>query len=257
MNIKIFSAYHKLYMVPNVDFIVPIQAGKSIAAQKLHYEGDDTGNHISHLNATFCELTVLYYVWKNYSKDNFTHWGLSHYRRYFSRNLHWTRIKRKAIHYLEPEEKEFQKIFSKNYYTTLHQYLNTHDVILPIPIKLKEGSKRITVLQQFENTHDKQYWQLTKEILLKKYPMYNDAIKEVEQSKYLIIGNMMIASWEVWKNYLSWLFDVLFELKDKLPHIEDPYQKRMPGFIAERLLNVYFNYNKALRKKYMPIAMLL
>ena len=54
---------------------------------------------------------------------------------------------------------------------------------------------------------------------------------------------MMICSKENWDNYHEWLFDILFELEKNIQISEDSYQKRVFGFISERLLNLYLIHN--------------
>ena len=64
MNIKIIVATHKSYFIPEDSMYLPVQAGAAINAQ-LPYTGDNTGVNISAKNKNFCELTVLYWAWKN------------------------------------------------------------------------------------------------------------------------------------------------------------------------------------------------
>ena len=56
---------------------------------------------------------------------------------------------------------------------------------------------------------------------------------------------MLIASKSVFDNYCEWLFNILFELEKHIDLTDyNEYQKRIYGFISERLLNVYFEHNK-------------
>ena len=49
----------------------------------LKFVGDNTGDNISIKNPNYCELTGIYWYWKN-KKANYV--VLCHYRRYFSKN---------------------------------------------------------------------------------------------------------------------------------------------------------------------------
>ena len=79
MTMKIIIATHKAYAMPEEPLYLPVQAGAAVH-ERLAYTGDDTGDCISDKNGIYCELTALYWGWKNLREDAL---GLCHYRRYF------------------------------------------------------------------------------------------------------------------------------------------------------------------------------
>ena len=44
---------------------LPIHVGKALSNKDLGFQGDDTGYNISRKNKNYCELTGLYWAWKN------------------------------------------------------------------------------------------------------------------------------------------------------------------------------------------------
>ena len=87
-NIKILVAYHKKSEIIKSDIITPIHVGREVATSSPDYNwlqdnmiGDNTGDHISAKNPNYCELTALYWAWKNLDVD---YVGLMHYRRVFN-----------------------------------------------------------------------------------------------------------------------------------------------------------------------------
>ena len=85
---KIFVAYHNKTSYKKTSILEPIHVGRVISDSKTRMElselrGDDTGDNISNLNRTFCELTAHYWAWKN---TNYKYTGLMHYRRIFNLN---------------------------------------------------------------------------------------------------------------------------------------------------------------------------
>ena len=99
-SIKIFITYHKPYQLLKSDILIPLHVGRSVTnllskdCQPLNENecqwmkdnmiGDDTGENISHRNRNYCELTGIYWAWKNYEKiGNPDYIGFMHYRRHF------------------------------------------------------------------------------------------------------------------------------------------------------------------------------
>jgi hypothetical protein len=99
-NIKLLIAAHKQYQMPADSIYFPLHVG---AQGKEHITGftpDNTGDNISTKNPYYCELTGLYWAWKNLDADYI---GLCHYRRYMI-----YRFK-----YNNPSKKYFNNKFSK------------------------------------------------------------------------------------------------------------------------------------------------
>lgn len=83
MKIVMIVAAHKAYRMPEDPMYLPLHVGKAGKSLELGFQGDDTGDNISEKNPEYCELTGLYWAWKNLDADYI---GLSHYRRYFRGN---------------------------------------------------------------------------------------------------------------------------------------------------------------------------
>lgn len=81
VDIKVIVAVHKPYWMPIEDCYLPLHVGKE-GKTDIGFIGDNTGDNISTKNANFCELTGLYWAWKNLKADYI---GLCHYRRYFAK----------------------------------------------------------------------------------------------------------------------------------------------------------------------------
>ena len=67
-SVQIIIATHKKYRMPDDEMYVPVQVGAE-GKYDLGYTRDNTGDNISSLNPQFCELTGLYWAWKNLDAD--------------------------------------------------------------------------------------------------------------------------------------------------------------------------------------------
>ncbi|MBQ7883295.1 MAG: DUF4422 domain-containing protein [Phascolarctobacterium sp.] len=99
MDIKILVATHKKYWMPEDEVYLPLHVGRD-GKEDLGYMGDNTGDNISDKNASYCELTGLYWAWKNLDCEYI---GLCHYRRYFG----------KSSNFLTYIREEKEQIFKK------------------------------------------------------------------------------------------------------------------------------------------------
>ena len=185
----------------------------------MGYISDNTGDNISDKNPNYCELTALYWAWKNLECEYI---GLCHYRRYFGHTV-----------YSKDVEKKKSAIFSKVDYENL---LTKYEVILP-----KTRNYYIeTVRSQYEHAHFKKDLDETEKIIAEKYPGYSDAFTKVMNQRKLHILNMFVMKKSLFDKYCTWLFDILFELEKRTDLTSyDTYEARLFGFISERLFNVW------------------
>ena len=232
MDIKILVAAHKKYWMPDDDVYLPIHVGREGKAD-LGYLGDNTGDNISAKNANYCELTGLYWAWKNLKNDYI---GLCHYRRYFAReNIHTDNIEKKKTAILH--RKDYEKL------------LQEYDVILPV----KRNYYLETVRSQYEHAHNKRDIDETKRIVLELYPEYSEAFEKVMGRTKLYILNMFVMKKQQFDEYCSWLFSILFELEKRIDISSyNMYEARVFGFIAERLFNVWLE-KQQLNVKEIPV----
>ena len=249
--INLYSVFHKPFHKPPVKYVIPIQAGRASAENKLDMQGDDTGENISGLNTYFCELTAMYWIVKN-AERNCDAWGLCHYRRYFMQPP--LSFKKKSLYTFRPSPQKMDKMVDEKLLDKMEQFFTDHDAIVQQPkfVHKKKGVIR-TLEENYMDKHIPAHWEVLRQVLFEKYPGYKESWASFVQSKKMSFYNMMIAKWEVWDAYAEWLFDILFEVYPQLHIDDDPYQKRVMAFMSERLMNLFLMHNK-IKTAYLPIA---
>ncbi len=187
---------------------IPIQVGAALTERRICKLCDNTGDHISHKNRQYCELTALYWIWKN---DRSDYVGLSHYRRHF-----------------ELDEEALRRL----------PYSNI-DVVLTIPI-----FDYPSVGAVYRRDHVEQDWQVMFQAIEELCPEYLTAARELEAGRFYYAYNMFIMKREILDRYGTWLFPILFYCEAHCEKKRDGYQGRYIGFLAEHLLSLYFLYHE-------------
>lgn len=225
MNIKILIATHKSYWMPEDQMYLPIQVGAGISSNDLGYLRDDTGDNISNKNKNYCELTGLYWAWKNLDAEYI---GLAHYRRHFT--------VRKG------SDKKSLPITQSE----LEPLLNKYNVILP----RKRYYYIETTYNQYIHAHHQVDLDTTEAILKERYTEYLDAYRNVMDKTNGHRFNMFIMKKKIFDSYCEWLFDVLFELENRLDISSySTNDARVFGFVGERLLDVWVQTNQIAYKE--------
>ena len=238
--VKIFVVTHNENPLLSSESLIPIQVGKNTDITETILR-DNTLDNIADKNSNYCELTATYWIWKNFKDADYV--GICHYRRYFNFFNPFYNLKPSAQKKIISPDFKKTKTFRSSDEKIQHKItsiLKQYDIILVRPYKFKSES----LTQQYLINHKKDNWDLTKEIVIKKYPEYQESIiKYLDNGKLFHVGNMMICSKEKFDSYQTWLFSILFELESKIEIPKDQYQARVFGFISERLMNLYVYHN--------------
>lgn len=228
-KITIYVATHKKAEFPKQKIYKPIRVGAALNSDDFGYQRDDIGDNISNKNKSFCELTATYWIMKN-DKSNIV--GLTHYRRYF---------------FKKHKNNKLENVLSEQ---DIREILKDKDIIVPnSTFIIKHNAEK-----SWEKTHIKKDYDECRKIIAEKYPDYVEAFEQFSKSRFLYICNMFIARKEIFDEYYKWLFDILFELEKRTDISNyDDYNKRLFGFMSERLFNVWLLKHKELKIQKMPV----
>lgn len=243
MDLKILVCCHKEGLIPKYAPYFPIQVGKELSKVDLEIQGDNTSDNISIKNENYCELTALYWAWKNLK--NVKYIGICHYRRYFDLNnpISWN---------TEPFNNQ-KNIIPNVSVGNLTYLLKKYDIILPGRAYLYDS-----IRDSYSIGHSKKDYRIVEDVINELTPEFLPAFKYISDHTHSYCPcNMMICSKNLFDEYCNWLFTILFEVEKRVDITDyDNYQKRIFGFISERLLNV-FVYHKQLKVAYRPIIALI
>ena len=211
-NLLVLIACHKPYPVPTDPCYLPVEVGAALHRQAIPgFTPDSIGDNISRKNPNYCELTALYWAWKNLSAD---YVGLVHYRRYFGADCP-RRIAAAA---------DYERALEK----------------APVILPRKRHYWIETNYSQYVHAHHEQDLTVTRAVLAELdpacLPAYDRSMKQRSGHRF----NMFVMRRDLLDRYCTWLFSMLFEIEGRLDISDyDAYNTRVFGFIAERLLDVW------------------
>lgn len=236
MNVKILVCCHKLDIWASDSPYVPIHVGKELHPElDLKIQEDNAGDSISNKNDSYCELTGMYWAWK-YLK-NVDVIGLCHYRRYFDfhKQCKWpypitsfTTSQFKLLDFSIPQS-VVDRILKGG-------IVVPRSVIYPIPLfydyaSCHIGSDMRIIQQIIEEKGDAKFINAFEDVMFR--------------NNKLIHYNMFIMKWDDFNNYCNWLFPILKEAEKRIDISHyNVIQKRIWGYMAERLMNVWLYAEK-------------
>ncbi len=223
--ISIYVMTHKDFIPPENPIYIPLHVGRALRkkasghsscssknnAGVMRFFGDDRGDNISARNDNFSELTGHYFVWKNDNDSDIL--GICHYRRYL--------ISEKTENLLSAGE--------------IRSLLDEYDIITTKRLLLNFPYE-----YAFSQNHKPLYLKETGNVIKDLYPKDHEVFLNLVDEPHTYFGNMLIANRAVFDGYSKWLFDILFELDQRITIDEpDSYHRRIYGFVSEFLLYVY------------------
>lgn len=206
------------YKGPFPAWIHFLQVGAALTGMRIAGLADNTGYEISEKNVNYCELTALYWLWKNRLPvleagvcDSPAYFGLFHYRRT-----------------LDISDEDLYRLGSGEV-----------DAVLQFP----------TVHAPDISEHHSRYlkeadWQAMCRALQQLHPEYARALPEIFAQPYFYNYNLIIAKREVLADYCSWLFPVLERTEELSCPKGNERADRYIGYLGENLMTLYFLYHK-------------
>lgn len=176
---------------------------------------DSTGCQIAAKNPYYCELTALYWIWKNDTSSQYV--SIEHYRRFFLRALP-------------------VRLASRSYLLGLLQK--------GAVVTTRQAKWRTPLREIYAAEHILSDLEAVERAMERQCPDYLADYRAVMSGTSMAVCNMAAMSKQMFDAYCAWLFGLLFAIEPELSLEGRPaYQQRVYGFLAERLLNVWVRHN--------------
>lgn len=224
LKAEVYVASHKKTRMPNDPMYYPLQVGTNLE----NFEGylrDNVGENIAHKNSNYSELTAQYWAANNRHADIK---GMVHYRRLFSNG---------KINFFSNINQKYNDVMT---FKTLETIFAKYDMILP--------KKRHYYIESswshYEHIHHIKDMEITRAVLLDKYPDYVPLFDKIVKRSSAHMFNMFIARSTIFDTYTRWLMDILSGVEEQADISSyTPYERRIYGFISELLLDVWVEKN--------------
>ncbi len=196
------------------EYVNPLQVGAANTDSRIADLTDNTGDNISDRNYNYCELTGLYWTWKNVLSDAKTseddYFGFCQYRR--------------------------MMLFSQADLAGLKA--GNIDVVLPYPLAYEPSIEE----------HHKRYlkdadWNTLLSALEEIHPEHAAFFPKLLEGRYMFNYNVILARKNVLRDYCEWLFPVLRKVEETSEPKGCDRKDRYLGYMGETLETLYFMAN--------------
>lgn len=204
--------------------------------------GDDTGDNISSHRERLCELTVLYWAWKNVKDADY--YGLCHYRRYMNfstecfpednyGNVIFNHLGDEAIRHLQLDNPD-----------AIRKAMNDVDYAYTDFDVTKVGYKN--VYEQYikaSPTLKQEEIDLAIQLIKERTPEFEPYAQQFFMGQHFYPCLMFVMRKDIFQQFCEWMFPLAFELERKLENSHRSLEaRRNPAHVVERLLGVFLTY---------------
>ena len=219
-RLRIFIVTHKPCSIPSDGVMTPIHVGRAVSPYKVEMswmQGDDTGDHISSKNGSYCEMTAHYWIWKNVKDCDYV--GVCHYRRYWG---------------IDITEK------------TVSEVMDNADVLMVEPSWYIDS-----VYSYFAKFMGAENMTILWLVMNKLCPEYVETLEEICNGVKFHPFNMLLCRKSLFDEYAEWMFSILGECEKIVKPSPYTNGRRAQAYMAELLTGVYF-VHRGLRIKTAP-----
>lgn len=256
-KVKILVCCHKETPRMKDEVFAPILLGSKFAKEPLKADfsedfWDSNGENIGELHPYCAELTSIYWAWKNYARlGNPDYIGLFHYRRFFnfSEEINETDLWKCAFFDFDEDTRRRFAWHEKD----ILDFCEGYDLVLPhseMILDPYDWQTPATLETHYKHSHYPEDFDVAISLIKRSNPAYKEAADAAITSQQGHFCNMFIMTREKFFDYAEWLFSIILPLKDLLPISDEKYekaeQKRVLGFLAERLFNVWITKQRML-----------
>ena len=211
VDIALLVAAHKPYAMPSDPIYRPIHVGAAASDADLGFQRDDDGESISELNPRYCELTAVYWAWKNLKADAV---GLAHYRRHFAGTGDMGTL----------TGAEAQALLERS----------------PIVLPKRRNYYIETVASHYGHTFDPRHLEILRDVLGELDPQSVASYDSVLAARGAHIFNMFLMRADMFDEYCAWMFPILFETEKRIDFTGmTPFEARVMGRLSERLMDTW------------------
>lgn len=198
--------------------------------------GDDTGENISERNPGWNEMTVIYWAFRNYERLGSPEYiGFEQYRRHFIFDR-WRKVPGRGIAFPYDEiSPDYEKALRQDR-ENVEKYLSKYDLLYPV------YPMRCSVYEQYRREaakgHHIEDLDLTVRIISELFPAYKPYSDKYLSGRLNYFCNMFVMRKELFFEYCSFVFPVLFEFEKRRDNFDRSFAERR-FFVSERLTGIF------------------